>query len=115
MADDPRAWRIETYQTAGGERPVAQFFDALTGRNQEEARALLAALREFGNQLRSPRSKPVREGVFELRGHQVRLFYTFLRGRRIVLLDGIIKKQDEIPPDVVKRVVRMKRGLDQRD
>jgi hypothetical protein len=52
---------------------------------------------------------PIREfetGLFELRGHQVRIFYMFRPGRRIVLLDGIIKKQDAIPRDVVKRMRR---------
>jgi hypothetical protein len=46
----------------------------------------------------------VETGLFELRGHQVRIFYMFLPGRRVVLLDGMIKKQDEIPPEVLKRV-----------
>ena len=37
---------------------------------------------------------------------QIRIFYLFRPGRRIVLLDGIIKKQDKIPRDVLKRVRR---------
>jgi hypothetical protein len=40
--------------------------------------------------------------LFELRGHQVRIFYCFLPGRVIVLLDGIIKNQDKIPPADVR-------------
>ena len=31
----------------------------------------------------------------------MRIFYTFRPGRRIVLLDGIVKKRDQIPRDVL--------------
>ena len=50
--------------------------------------------------------------VIELRGHQVRIFYMFLPGHRIVLLDGMVKKQDEIPKDVLRRVRRYRRDVE---
>ncbi len=43
-------------------------------------------------------------GLFELRGKEVRLFYRFRPGRRVVLLDGEIKKRNEIPKRVLARV-----------
>jgi hypothetical protein len=54
-----------------------------------------------------PHSKALGKGLFELRGQQVRLFYVFRPGRRIVLLDGLVKKRGDIPPDAVARL----RGL----
>ena len=52
-------------------------------------------------------------GLSEMRsGHQVRIFYMFLPGRRIVLLDGIIKKTDDIPKDDLKRVRQYKREVE---
>jgi len=100
------AWTVGEFVMDSGHCPIRQFLAGLTGRHDQEALALLAALREFGAALRPPRSKLVETGLFELRGHQVRMFYMFRPGRRIVLLDGIIKKQDEIPRDVLKRVRR---------
>ena len=44
--------------------------------------------------------------LFELRGHDVRIFYTFRPGRRIVLLDGLVEKRDQIPHDVLALVRR---------
>ena len=73
----------------------------------KEARALIDLLADRGNQLRPPRSKPLGDGLFEMRGQQVRIFYTFRPGRRIVLLDGMIKKRDDIPSEVLTRA----RGL----
>jgi len=64
-------------------------------------------LADRGNQLRPPRSKPLGDGLFEMRGQQVRIFYTFRPARRIVLLDAMVKKRDNIPSDVLARV----RGL----
>jgi hypothetical protein len=72
-----------------------------------EARALIDLLAVRGNQLSPPRSKPLGGGLFEMRGRQVRIFYTFRPGRRIVLLDAMVKKRDDIPPEVLARV----RGL----
>ena len=43
--------------------------------------------------------------------HAVRIFYMFLPGRRIVLLDGIVKKRDEIPTAVLKRLRQLQREV----
>jgi phage-related protein len=46
----------------------------------------------------------VEPGLLELRGHQIRIFYVFRSGRRVIVLDAEVKKQDKIPQDVLKRV-----------
>lgn len=112
MAQESGRWSIEEYTKANGESPFGTFFRGLTGKNRDDASALLLALREHGNMLRPPRSKKVEENLFELRGHQVRIFYLFLPGRRIVLLDGIIKKTDRIPRHDLKRVRQYKREVE---
>ena len=74
-------------------------------------------LRERGNRLRRPQSGALGEGLFELRGKEVRIFYLFLPNRVAVLLNGEIKKRDDIPAKTLdrmrgyhKQVVRRKRG-----
>ena len=100
------AWTLRFYQTPGGERPAATFVEQLPEPARAEVAALLAALRERGNLLRPPHSKPLGDGLFELRSvkHAVRVFYMFLPGQQIVLLDGIVKKRDEIPAAVLRRL-----------
>ena len=96
-------WLIEEHRTR-----VRDFIRALKDdRAFKEARALIDLLAARGNQLSPPRSKPLGGGLFEMRGRQVRIFYTFRPGRRIVLLDAMVKKRDDIPPEVLARV----RGL----
>ena len=111
------AWTVDAYETEQGERPALGFLQGLEGRNQSEAVALVKLLRERGNSLRRPQSGALGEGLFELRGKEVRIFYMFLPNRVAVLLDGEIKKRDDIPAKTLERVrgyqrevMRRKRG-----
>lgn len=99
-------WALLFYQTASGRRPVVACIEGLADPARAEADALLAALRDRGNLLRMPHSRALGDGLFELRGmkHSVRIYYTFLPGRRIVLLDGDVKKRDDIPSASLRRL-----------
>jgi hypothetical protein len=97
-------WIIDVFRTEQGEALVQAFIASLTGRDRDEAFALVRLLEEQGNELRRPQSGILGEGLFELRGKQVRIFYMFLPGRRAILLDGEIKKRHDIPPKTLKRV-----------
>ena len=99
-------WNLGFYQTPRGERPAVTFVEQLPEPARAEVAALLAALRERGNLLRPPHSKALGDGLFELRSvkHAVRVFYMFLPGQQIVLLDGMVKKRDEIPAAILRRL-----------
>jgi len=84
---------------------VAEFIARLSSeRDFDEATALIKLLAAHGNRLGAPRSRALGDGLFELRGKQVRIFYVFRSGKRIVLLDGMTKKRDAIPGDVLRRI-----------
>ena len=72
--------------------------------HRAEAIALLKLLYERRDALGMPHAKPLGKGLHELRGQQVRIFYTFHPGKRIILLDGMVKKRDDIPADIMARV-----------
>jgi phage-related protein len=100
-------WTVEWYAMRGGRVPLGIFRDSLPEAERKRALALLTLLEARGNQLREPHSKMVEPGLMELRGeggNQVRMFYIFRPGRRAVVLDGILKKQDAIPRDVLERM-----------
>jgi hypothetical protein len=100
-------WLIEEHGTR-----VRDFIHALNDdRAFKEARALIDLLADQGNRLQRPRSKPLGDGLFEMRGRQVRIFYTFRPGRRIVLLDAMVKKRDDIPPEVLAKVRRLNKQV----
>jgi phage-related protein len=105
--EQPKSWSIEEVTNARGERIVTRFVAALAGVNADEAKALLKALAERGNELRMPESKELGAGLLELRGSEVRIFYCFRSGRRIVLLDGMLKKRTDIPKHVLERLRKL--------
>jgi hypothetical protein len=102
-----RGWTVEELGTR-----VRDFIASLADdRAFDETAALIKLLQGFGNLLGPPRSKPLGGGLFELRGKQVRIFYVFRPGRRVVLLDGIIKKRNDIPGDVLKRLRQLQKEV----
>ena len=106
-------WTLVFYQTPAGERPVAIFVERLPEPARAAAAALLVVLRERGNLLRAPHSKPVGDGLFELRNvrHAVRIFDMFVPDRQVVLLDGIVKKRDDTPSAVLERLRQLQREV----
>jgi len=114
----PDEWTVEWYATDAGERPLRAFLESLKDDegNFADALALLELLEAKGNALRPPRSESLGEGPFELRAHPrpVRLFYIFRPGRRVVVLDGIVKKRDKIPADMLRRVRAYQRDAESR-
>ena len=100
-------WEIEEH----GSR-VRDFIAGLTDvRAFDEAAALIKLVRERGNRLRKPRSAPLGGGLFELRGEQVRIVYMFRPAHRIVLLDGMVKKRNDIPHDVLEWVRQLQKEV----
>jgi hypothetical protein len=100
-------WIIDEYATPRGEKPILSFLDSLSAEDQAHAAALIELLRERGNTLREPESKALGEGLFELRRKRIRMFFVFRPGRRALLIDGIVKKRRDIPPDVLERMRKL--------
>lgn len=101
----PEPWKVEEFKNVRGDLAVTTFAATLDERDREEAAVLVKALGERGVELGMPNAKNLGGGLHELCGTQIRIFYCF-RGRRIVLLDGIIKKRTDIPAEVLKKVRR---------
>jgi phage-related protein len=111
-------WTVQWYEMRDGRVPLRIFLDSLPEADLKRAFALLTLLQNRGNQLREPHSKVVEPGLLELRGaggSQVRMFYIFSGRYRAVVLDGILKKQDQIPRDVLDRMRAYRRDVESRE
>jgi hypothetical protein len=85
-------WTVDEHKTAGGQSHFAEFVGSLTdAKDIKDVAVLTGALRALGNQLRAPRSKSLDDGLFELRGTRVRIYYGFRPGRRAVLVGGYVR------------------------
>jgi phage-related protein len=108
-------WTVDEHKTAGGQSHFAEFVAVLAdAKDVKDAAVLTGALRALGNQLREPRSKSLDNGLFELRGTRVRIYYGYLPGRRAVLVGGYVKKRTHTPTDVLRLMrTRLKEAQDE--
>src|SRR5213595_2707928 len=93
---------IEFYETVTGRCPVREFLDELKTSDPDDFAAVLAGLTKLRNRHyhREPLSKPLGEGLFELRHVgklNTRVLWFFMKGRRIIAVHGIRNKGTAIP------------------
>lgn len=96
-------WEIEYYATPSGQEVVKDFVDSLQETDQAKLGHNLDLLEQYGYNLGMPHAKPLGGGLMELRvrsgrgGQEVRVFYVFVKDRRIYLLHGFVKKTQATP------------------
>lgn len=109
---------IEFYRTANGRTPVEEFLNDLNTKMRNKALDSLFILEEFGNTLREPYSKPMGNGLFELRikfsSDISRIFYFFYADNKIILTNGFIKKTLKTPKSEIELARKYKADYESR-
>lgn len=107
------------YRLPNGKQPVREFLDSLDTKMRVSALYELRLLEEFGNQLKSPHSKSIGDGLFELRikfsSNISRIFYFFLSGKKIVVTNGFVKKTNKTPPNEIEKAKKYKQDYEKRE
>lgn len=93
---------VEFYETTPGRCPVGEFLDELKASDPDDFAAVVAGLAKLRNRQyhREPLSKPLGDGLFELRHVgklNTRVMWFFVKGRRIVLVHGVRNKGQAVP------------------
>jgi len=93
---------VEFYETKDGGCPVRDFLDELKASNPGDFAAVVAGLAKLRGRKyhREPLSKPLGDGLLELRHVgklNIRVLWFFMRDRRIVAVHGIRNKARPIP------------------
>ena len=93
---------IEFYENKAGKCPVREFLDDLKASDPDDFAAVMAGLAKLRNRQyhRPPLSKPIGDGLFELRHVgklNTRVLYFFMKGCKIIAAHGIRSKAWEIP------------------
>ena len=111
-------FEVEFYTLPNGKKPVKEFLDGLEPKMRAKALYGLSVLEEYGNALREPYSKPIGDGLFELRikfaSDITRIFYFFIVGNKIILTNGFVKKTAKTPPGEIKRAKDYKDDYERR-
>ena len=105
-----QTFEIVSYVKKDGSVPVQEFIASLDLKMKAKVFREISFLAANGNLLREPHSKPLGNGIFELRaqvGTDIsRVLYFFVVGRKAVLTHGFIKKTQETPPEEIERAKR---------
>ena len=98
---------VEFYEKENGDIPAEEFLDGLNIRMKTKLVGLIKILQEKGNLLREPYSKPLGDGIFELRckvGNDIsRVLYFFYYNGKIIMTNGFVKKTRKTPRAVIDR------------
>lgn len=105
-------YQVIFYEKENGNEPVKEFLDSLDVKMKAKMFRTISILAENGPKLREPYSKPLRDGIFELRakvGSDIsRVMYFFVVGQTIVLTNGFIKKTTRTPEREIETAIRYK-------
>jgi phage-related protein len=98
-------FRVSFYDKPDGTEPAKEFILSLDKKMRAKMLRLVSMLEENGPDLREPYSKPLMDGIFELRAQVgsdiTRVLYFFIVGKRVILTNGFIKKTEKTPPGVI--------------
>lgn len=101
-----RNFKVIFYEKENGDCPVEEFFQKLEPKMLAKVVGLLHILEEKGNELREPYSKPIGDGIFEIRcktgSNIVRVLYFFYYKGNIILTNGFVKKTQKIPLEEIR-------------
>lgn len=100
-------FRILFYDKPDGSEPVKEFLDNLDVKMRAKMVRTIQILQQNGNELREPYSKPLSDGIFELRakvGSDIsRVLYFFIVGKTIILTNAFVKKTQKTPKEEIER------------
>ena len=99
-------FEVKFYETTDGKKPVEDFLLSLENKMQAKMVQMMELLEEKGTDLREPYTKPLGDGIFELRCKQSsnisRALFFFFLGGKIIITNEFIKKTNKTPPKEIR-------------
>lgn len=105
-------FEVSYYTDIEGNKPVKDFLTDVFNKNQLLFEQCVGAIEKIKHRVyhKEPFSKALRDGLFEIRVRSrndiIRIIFTFMKGQKIILLHGFIKKTEKTPAkelDLVKQ------------
>jgi putative addiction module killer protein len=95
-----KSWHVAYWENDDGSCPVQDWLDSLPQPQLKMVAKKLILLEKCGNELKMPHSKPLKQGLFELRelSFGLRIYYCFAGNKIIILLHAAGKKAQ--PKDI---------------
>ena len=104
---------IDFAKNADGTAPFEEYLSGMQPKMKAKTLRSVLLLKEFGPTLREPNTKPLGDGIFELRtvlgSDTGRSLFFFYDGNTIVLTHGFIKKTQKTPRKEIERAKAIRR------
>jgi len=109
---------VEFYEQENGKTPMVEFLDSLDIKMKAKVLQMISVLQDYGNELREPYTKYLKDGIFELRVKQgsdiTRSFYFFITGKKIIMTNGFVKKTSKTPENEFEKAKKYKKDYESR-
>lgn len=103
-------FEIILYEKPDGSCPVTDFLSETDEKLRARLIKTIELLEAKGPAVREPQSKPLQNGIFEIRAdvgrNAARILYFFVVGKKIVLTNGFIKKTQKTPKNELELAVK---------
>lgn len=110
---------VEFYEKEDGTFPAEEFILSQDFKMQAKIFMSLRLLELKGHELREPYSKPLGDGIFEVRAKQgtdiTRVLYFFVIGRKIILTNGFVKKTQKTPQSEIETAKKYRADYERRE
>ena len=107
------AIKVDFYELPDGSRPAEEFLISLPAKMRAKMARTVILLENNGPALRAPYSKPLGDGIFELRaqvGTDIsRVLYFFYVDGAAILTHGFIKKTEKTPKSEIDRAKKYRK------
>lgn len=111
-------FEVEYYKKADGTCPAEEFILSQDTKMRAKLFRSLELLEIKGNELREPYSKPLSDGIFEVRAIQgnniTRVLYFFVIGKKIILTNGFVKKSQKTPRSEIELAISYRADYERR-
>ena len=110
---------VEFYKNEKGEKPAKEFILSQNAKMKAKLFATIDLLEEYGNELKMPHSKPIGDGIFEIRakiGSDItRVLYFFYYEGRIIMTNGFAKKTQKTPQEQIEKAKKYRQMFLERE
>ena len=107
------------YRRENGTKPAGEFINSIEDlKLRAKVIRSVKLLEEFGHNLDMPDSKHLEDGIFELRTIQgtniARCLYFFTIGDKAIVTNGVVKKQQKTPREVIDLAKKYREDYERR-